>query len=188
MGATQINANNYNFIRFADVLLWAAECEIEIGSIDKAEAYVNQIRSRAADPTGWVYKNASYNASSSKYVLTPQSMPADNYMINPYPTGTFAANGKEYAQKAVRFERRLELAMEGHRFFDLQRWDNGTGYMADVLNAYATVEKTRKSFYATNPDAQFHKGINEYYAIPRAQIDIENSRGKINLKQNPGYN
>ncbi len=50
------------------------------------------------------------------------------------------------------------------------------------------VEKTRKSFYATNPDAQFHKGVNEYYAIPQAQIDIENSRGKINLKQNPGYN
>lgn len=185
-GATQINANNYNFIRFADILLWAAECEIEIGSLNKAEEYVNQIRTRAADPSGWVYKNATYSASSSKY--SPQTTPADNYKIGLYTTGTFALSGQEYARKAVRFERRLELAMEGHRFFDLQRWDNGTGYMADILNAYESVEKTRSSFYITNPDAQFHKGVNEYFALPQAQIDIENSRGKVNLKQNPGYN
>ena len=185
-GATQINANNYNFIRFSDILLWAAECEIEIGSLAKAETYINQIRNRAADPAGWVYNNAAYSASTSRY--SPQTTPADNYKINPYPTGTFSANGQEYARKAVRFERRLELAMEGHRFFDLQRWDNGTGYMADILNTYQSVEKTRNSFYITNPNARFTKGVNEYFAIPRAQIDIENSRGKINLKQNPGYN
>ncbi len=185
-GATQINANNYNFIRFADILLWAAECEIEIGSLSKAEEYVNQIRNRAADPTGWVYKNAAYSASTSKYA--PQTTPADNYKINPYPTGTFSANGQAYARKAVRFERRLELAMEGHRFFDLQRWDNGTGYMAEVLNTYQSIEKTKNSFYITNPNAHFTKGVNEYFAIPRAQIDIENSRGQVNLKQNPGYN
>lgn len=111
-----------------------------------------------------------------------------NYKIGLYATGTFASSGQEYARKAVRFERRLELAMEGHRFFDLQRWDNGTGYMANILNAYESVEKTRSSFYITNPDAQFHKGANEYFALPQAQIDIENSRGKVNLKQNPGYN
>lgn len=187
-GATQINANNYNFIRFADVLLWAAEVEIEIGSLDKAQEYINQVRARASDPTGWVYKNATYNASTSTYTLTSVSVPADNYKISLYPVGAFASNGKEYAFKAVRFERRLELAMEGHRFFDLQRWDKGTGYMANVLNAYQEVEKTRRSFYIGNPDAKFTKGVNEYYAIPQAQIDIENSKGTINLKQNPGYN
>jgi len=51
-----------------------------------------------------------------------------------------------------------------------------------------TVEKTRKSFFATNPDAQFHKGINEFYPLPQNQIDIENSKGTVYLKQNPGYN
>ena len=78
--------------------------------------------------------------------------------------------------------------MEGHRFFDLQRWDNGTGYMADVLNTYQSKEKTRASFFTTNQDAVFTKGINEFYAIPQAQIDVENSKGEIKLKQNPGYN
>ncbi|WP_018617239.1 RagB/SusD family nutrient uptake outer membrane protein [Segetibacter koreensis] len=185
-GATQINSNNYTFIRFADIILWAAECETEIGSPDKAQDYVNQIRSRAADPTGWVYKNATYSASTSKY--SPQTTPADNYKIGLYAPGTFSSKGQDYARKAVRFERRLELAMEGHRFFDLQRWDSGTGYMSNVLNTYQAVEKTRKSFYATNPNATFHKGVNEYYAIPQKQIDIENSGGKVNLKQNPGYN
>ncbi|MEO6452877.1 MAG: RagB/SusD family nutrient uptake outer membrane protein [Ginsengibacter sp.] len=185
-GATQINANNYIFIRFADIILWAAECELELGTLDKAQDYVNQIRNRAADPTGWVYKNATYSASSSKY--SPQTTPADNYLIKPYPAGNFATGGKEYARKAIQFERRLELAMEGHRFFDLQRWDNGTGFMANTLNTYQSVEKNRKSFFYANPTAQFHKGINEFYPVPQAQIDIQNSTGTVSLKQNPGYN
>lgn len=184
-GATQITSNNYNFIRFADVLLWAAECEIEVGSLDKAEEYVNRVRNRAADPAGWVYKNSAYDASKGMY--TTQTTPADNYLIKPYPAGSFSANGQDYARKAVRFERRLELAMEGHRFFDLQRWDNGTGYMADVLNAYVGVEKTRASFYYIVNTAVFTKGVNEYFAIPQKEIDAENATGTIYLKQNPGY-
>ena len=185
-GATSIDANNVNFIRFADIILWAAECEVEIGSLGQAEMYVNQIRTRAADPTGWVYTNTTYNAANSKY--NSQAKPADKYKVAPYPTGTLATQGQAYARKAVQFERRLELAMEGHRFFDLQRWDNGTGTMAQILNTYQQVEKTRNSFYYTNPSAQFHKGINEYFPIPQKQIDVENSTGEINLKQNPGYN
>ncbi|MDB5136017.1 MAG: RagB/SusD protein [Mucilaginibacter sp.] len=185
-GATSIDANNVNFIRFADIILWDAECEIEIGSLQNAQQYVNQIRARAADPSGWVYANSTYNAANSRY--TPQTKPADNYKIGLYPAGTFLANGQDYARKAVRFERRLELAMEGQRFFDLQRWDNGTGYMSQVLNTYQQVEKTRHSFYFTNPTAIFTKGINEYFPIPQKQIDVENSTGETNLKQNPGYN
>jgi len=185
-GATQITANNYNFIRFSDVLLWAAECEAEVGSLDKAEDYVNQVRNRAADPTGWVYKNSAYNAAQGVY--TNQTTPADKYLVSPYPVGAFAGNGQDYARKAIRFERRLELAMEGHRFFDLQRWDNGSGYMADVLNTYVGVEKTRHSFYYIVNTATFTKGTNEYFAIPQKQIDAENSTGVVYLKQNHGYN
>ena len=133
-----------------------------------------------------MYKNAIYSSKDSKY--TPQTTPADNYLIKTYPVGAFAAGGKVYATKAVQFERRLELAMEGHRFFDLQRWDNGTGTMANTLNAYQSVEKNRQSFFYANPTAQFHKGVNEFFAVPQAQIDIQNSTGTISLKQNPGYN
>ena len=147
---------------------------------------MNQVRNRAADPTGWVYKNSAYNAAQGIY--TTQTDPADKYLVKPYPAGSFSANGQDYARKAIRFERRLELAMEGHRFFDLQRWDNGTGYMADILNTYVSVEKTRHSFYYIVNTATFTKGTNEYFAIPQVQIDAENSTGVIYLTQNPGYN
>jgi len=85
------------------------------------------------------------------------------------------------------FERKLELGMEGHRFFDLQRWDNGTGLMANELNGYAAAEKSRPGFFSFNQDAQFTKGKNEIYPIPQGDIDVANSHGKVLLKQNPGY-
>lgn len=187
-GATQINANNYNFIRFADIILWAAECEAEIGSLDKAQELVNRIRTRAADPAGWVYKNATYSATTARYTTNATSEPADKYKISAWPAGRFSAGGKDFARKAIQFERRLELAMEGHRFFDLQRWDNGSGSMAAILNKYQSIEKTKKSFHSVNPTAVFTKGVSEFFPLPQTQIDLQNSRGTITLKQLPGYN
>lgn len=181
-GPTQMDANNVNLMRFSDVLLMAAEAETEVGSLSKATQYVNMVRNRAADQTGWVYLNSDYNAATGKY--TTQTTPADNYLVKPYPTDF---PSQDYARQAIMFERKLELAVEGHRFFDLQRWDNGSGLMTNELNAYAAAEKSRPGFFAFNTSAVFTKGKNEYYPIPQNQIDIENSTGKINLKQNPGY-
>ncbi len=186
-GATAINAINTNLMRYADVVLMDAECEVEIGSLDIAESYVNMVRNRAADATGWVYKNATYNASAGVYTLTGSSVPADKYLVKPYPAGQFSSMGQDYARNAVHFERRLELAMEGNRFFDLQRWDNGTGQMANTLNAYVVTEKTRHSFYYVANTSVFTKGVNEYFAIPQQQLALENSTGTVYLKQNPGY-
>ena len=186
-GPTQMDANNYTFIRYSDILLWAAECEVEIGSLDQAQTYVNLVRARAANPAGWVYKGGA-TFSAATYTYSPQTTPADNYKISQYPVGNFLAGGQAYARKAVQFERRLELAMEGHRFFDLQRWDNGTGTMADVINTYVTTEKTRPSIYSVNAGATFKKGISEIFPIPQTQIDVENSTGTKYLVQNPGYN
>lgn len=174
-------AINYNMIRFADVILWAAECEVEIGSLDQAETYVNMIRNRAANKSGWVKADVAdggpdYNGYAA------------NYFIQPYPQGDFALKGQAYARKAVRFERKLELAMEGHRFFDLQRWDNGTGYMADVLNAYIQHETHIPGYnFLYMSGAKFTKGKNELYPIPQAQIDLNVVSGASVLKQNPGY-
>jgi hypothetical protein len=184
-GAAEVDANNINLCRFADVLLWDAECEAQIGSLDKAETYVNMVRQRAANPVGFVYLNATYNASNSTY--TPQTTPGDNYKVSPYPAGAFTAMGQTNAILAIEMERRLELAMEGQRFFDLSRYDNGSGSMAATLNAYVSVEKTRNGFYLVNNTAVFTKGVNEFFAIPQTEIDAENSTGKIYLKQNPGY-
>lgn len=114
-------AINYNVIRFAQVLLWAAECEVEVGSLDKAEQYVNMIRARAANPAGFVMNGGA---------------PALNYVIKPYPAGWFAAQGQDMSRKAVHFEEKLELAMEGQRFFDLVRW----GLAGTDINAYFKYE------------------------------------------------
>ncbi len=179
-GPTQMSSINVNLMRYADVLLMAAEAEAEAGTLTKALGYVNQVRSRAADPTGWVYKSGTYNASTAKY--SDNATAADNYKVSTYPVFT----DKAFALQAILFERKLELAMEGHRFFDLQRFDRGTGLMATELNAFATSEKSRPSPFSIN-NATFTKGKNEFYPIPQNQIDLENATGTIYLKQNPGY-
>lgn len=151
---------NYTIIRFADVLLMAAEAEIEAGSLDKALEYVNQVRARAANSDYWV-KN-------------PDGSNAANYQIELY--GSFAS--KADATKAVQMERKLELSGEGHRFFDLVRW----GIAAEELNAYLQYES--KYLVTKFGGASFTSGKNEYYPIPQTQIDIQ---GSDVLSQNPGY-
>ena len=152
---------NYTIIRFADVLLMAAETEIEVGSLEKAREYVNRIRTRAANKDSWVKNNTGVNAA--------------NYIIGTYDS---AWTDKEVARTAVRFERKLELSGEGHRFFDLVRW----GIAEKTLNAYLAVDG--KLLPVKFGDAKFVTGKNEYQPIPQGQIDFQ---GKEILKQNPGY-
>ncbi|HEX8040520.1 MAG TPA: RagB/SusD family nutrient uptake outer membrane protein, partial [Chryseosolibacter sp.] len=181
--SNQSTANNYTMIRFADVLLWAAEVEVEIGSLAKAEEYVNLVRARAADPAGWVHTYIDPNDPLKGFTDTP----AANYKIGLY-NGQFAGQGQDFARKAVRFERKLELAMEGHRFFDLQRYDNGTGYMADVLNAYIQHETSIPGYnFLYMKDAVFVKNKNELFPIPQVQIDLNVTGGASLLQQNPNY-
>lgn len=161
------SANNFRLIRYADVLLWAAECEVEIGSLEKAQTLVDMIRSRAMN---------------GAKVLLPDGKPAANYLVNTYKVAgnNFSVKGQAYARDAVRFERRLEFAMEGHRFFDLVRWG-----IADVeINKYLDGERTKRPLLKS---AKFIKGKHEYYPIPQEQIDVSAINGVPTLKQNPNY-
>jgi hypothetical protein len=178
--ANEVTSNNVNLMRWSDVLLMAAEAEVEVGSTDKALEYVNLVRNRAANPVWWVYKNSAYDPSKSEYAT--KTTPADNYLVKPYPAGAFA--DKTYARTAIHFERKIELGMEGQRFFDLQRWDQGTGSMADEINAFFAYDININSQLN---GAHFTKGRNEYYAIPQSEIDLSGSKGASKLKQNPGY-
>jgi hypothetical protein len=169
-------AINIQIIRYADVLLMAAETEAQLGNLAKAQEYVNMVRARAARPESFVYTYKDPKKPLDGFTTTP----AANYKISAYPTGSFAAKGKDGALKAIYFERKLEFAMEGHRFFDLSRW----GIADQVLNAYIANESK------VTPDVsggKFIKGVNEYFPIPQRQIDLSTKNGKSSLKQNPGY-
>ena len=153
---------NYNIIRFSDVLLMAAECEVELGNLEKARELVNQVRTRASNPASWVKRGDGSNAA--------------NYVIGLYNTPWTDASA---ARTAVRFERKLELSGEGHRFFDLVRW----GIASEAINAYLQFEGA--TLNVALGGATFQAGKNEYYPIPQTQIDRQ---GADVLKQNPGYN
>jgi len=167
LGWTNPSTVNYNLIRFADVLLWAAECEAMVGSVENARALVNRVRERAKNGcyVDIVYEWASYYSASANYGIDTYNTPWSN---------------REAAMKAVQFERRLELALEGHRFFDLVRW----GIAADYINDYIAVEKTRINHLTT---AEFVAGKHEYFPLPQQEVDMSNSGGQPLLKQNPGY-
>lgn len=190
-GWQQANGTNYMMIRFADVLLWAAEAEVEIGSLDAAEDYVNIVRARAANPAGFLKKYNNDADPTAGFSATP----AANYDIELY-NGEFAAQGKNYARQATQWERKLEFAMEGHRFFDLQRYSLLPGQeplMANILNSYITHEQASQMIgindtYKIFDGAQFIQGKNEIYAIPLQQIDQSREADGPTLVQNPQHN
>jgi len=170
------SAINVLIIRFADVLLMAAEAEAQLGNLEQAQTYVDMVRARAAKPENIVYQYVD----PSKPLAGFSSTPAATYNVAAYPTGYFAGLGKDQALRAIYFERKLELALEGHRFFDLVRW----GIAEEELNEFFAYEG------AIIPDvrgAKFTAGTNEYYPIPQRQIDLQTINGVSTLTQNPGY-
>jgi len=154
-GTTNVTGLNVNLIRLADVYLMAAECAVEKGDLPRALTLVNAVRLRAAK-------------------ITPQQIngaPTAAYKVSTYtsfPNDTYARN-------AVRFERRLELAMEGHRFFDLVRW----GIAKQTLESYFSFE----GGYFDYLKGLTIESRDEYFPLPQDQID----RSKGTLKQSPGY-
>jgi starch-binding outer membrane protein, SusD/RagB family len=147
-------------IRFADILLWKAEALIETNqNLDEARTLINRIRQRAQNST---------------YVKTLDgSADAANYKIGLYSTDGW---NQDFARKALRFERRLEFAMEGHRFFDLVRW----GDAAQTINDYYQSEASDVSYLT---GSQFIAGKHEFLPIPQSEIDL----APAIYKQNDNY-
>src|SRR6056300_454108 len=154
----QLSGLNYHIIRYADVILMAAEAAVETGQLDKALDYVNQIRLRA---------------KNSEVVLDADGNPAANYTIEPYTSFATA----DYARKAVRFERRLELGMEGQRLFDLRRW----GTQVATMNEYFDNEARTITNIAEKKNTVQDK--HTLLPIPIQAIDLSGGA----LTQNPGY-
>lgn len=148
------SANGYRMIRFADVLLLLAECQIETDDLNGALENINAVRARAANPAGYVKESDG---------ITPSA----NYKISLYPS--FPDIG--FARKALRMERKLELGMEGHRWFDLNRW----GITVEELNRTLDYEKTMPWGEIMYGDCTV--GSEDVtYPIPKYQLDLSNGR------------
>lgn len=156
------SAKNRDIIRYDDVMLWCAEALIELGREAEALPIINKIRQRAAQ--------------STSRLVDIQGNPTGRFKIELYRPGENCTWTNAFAREALRWERRLEFAMEGFRFFDLVRW----GIASEVLNAYFEVEKTRRTYLA---DARFTKNRDEYFPIPKQQINFS----KKLYSQNSGW-
>ncbi len=155
-------ALNYPFIRYAEVLLWKAEALIESGgSLEEARQLINQIRERAMN-------------SPTIQTLDPNNpAPAANYQIGLYPATGWT---QDVAREALRFERRLELCLEGHRFYDLVRW----GVAEQVMDAYYASESQDRPYLG---GGDFIANRHEYLPIPQQQLDLSDGT----LTQNQFY-
>ena len=136
---TQLNSDNFHILRFADVLLLLAEAEVETGDLASANTHVNMVRMRAAAKA----QGPGTSAATIAVPINDPSITWAKYVISPYPAFADQAS----ARLAVRTERRLELAMEGQRFWDLKRW----GVMETTIAGYLDgvgggAESTRRAY------------------------------------------
>ena len=147
----QAFAMNDYVLRYTDVMLMRAEALIETGSLEAARTIINDIRQRAKNS---VAKHIQYAADQCDIAL--------------YPASYFQS--KEQARQCLQWERRLELAMENGRYFDLRRW----GIASKTLNEF--FEKEQNCVYDGQAYAQYYKdahytpGKNEYFPIPYIQL------------------
>jgi len=161
----QAFAMNDYVLRYTDVMLMRAEALIETGQLEEARTIINDIRQRAKNS---VAKHIGYAADQCEIAL--------------YPASYFAS--KEQARQCLQWERRLELAMENGRYFDLRRW----GIASKTLNAF--FEKEKDVVYDGQTYAQYYKdahyttGKNEYFPLPYIQLYYVPGL----YTQNKGYN
>ncbi len=146
--------------RYADVLLMRAEAQAQLGQTADAIALVNQVRNRA----NGMITNSVVSNYPTKYGV--------HYAVGKY-NGSYS---KDEAMKIIKMERRLELAMESERFFDLVRW----GDAATVLNKFYSSESEKMNFLS---GSQFTANKNEYLPVPYEQMAASNGHYTQNCGQ-----
>jgi len=192
---TQQNSVHIHLFRYADMLLLLAEALVEQPNPDLlgARAIVNQIRTRASK-TAQGCGAASDNNVAAKYPLcagdSRMAVPINDpsitwavYRVGMYPAFPDQAS----ARAAVRAERRLELAMEGQRLYDLRRW--GLADASAAINGYINgegggAERTRILYKAT---AEAFTQRHLLFPIPNIELQLSQVGGKSTLTQNPGW-
>ena len=161
----QAFAMNDYVLRYTDVMLMRAEAMVETGDLEGARSIINDIRQRAKNS---VAKHIAYAADQCEIAL--------------YPASYFST--KEQARQCLQWERRLEMAMENGRYFDLRRW----GIASQTLNSF--FEKEKDVVYDGQAYAQYYKDAhytpakNEYFPLPYIQLYYVPGL----YTQNKGYN
>lgn len=158
--------NDFPIIRFADVLLLKAEATGYDGAAGTSVDIINQIRARAG---AGAYTSGTFTAAFYKY-------PA---------SGTGAITNAADFLTALLNERRLELAFENQRFFDLVR----TGQAITMIqNYYASEYSSHYGKYKpVIPLATLQANVTTQHLllpIPQREIDTNN---ETSIQQNPGY-
>ena len=139
-GSVRATSHNYSMMRYAEVLLIAAEAAVELGDNGSATTYINMVRERARAGGSW-------NSTA------PSAVPADI-------SGAVTVND-------VLEERRLELAFECKRWYDIARRQLG-----ETVFSASGFEGTKPGFSSDN------------YLMPLPGTEIISNP---NLTQNPGY-
>lgn len=157
------SAMNTQYLSLRDIKLLYAECLANDGDLAGAMAQVNDIRNRAANPANIIYKVTTDAADRQVAVTTT---PAANYLVKPYPSTHAAFSDKATCIKAIRFERKLELGMEGVRFYDLARW--GGAVMRSEVQSYIDYDK---QFLPTTMSSSQAPSVDKlWFPIPLTQI------------------
>ena len=173
----QQSSENIHLFRYADLLLMLAEAQVETNDLAGAMANVNLVRNRAAAKA----QGPGTDRATTAVDINSSSITWAKYDVRPYTVFPSQA----YAREAVRAERRVELAVEGQRFFDLRRWGVWqtaiTGYLRGVGGGR---EDTRRLYLvaAENPQAR-----HRFYPLPNSQVELSKVGGQDMLKQNPGW-
>ena len=147
---------NFILIRYADIVLLKAESLIEQNkNLADARELINSVRRKAARSVDPSYTPVDCNPNIASYYVAE------------YPEQGWS---QDYARRAVRMERRLELAMEGNRWFDLVRWGN----VVETMNEYFRTEATIRPYY----DGATMTADETYFPIPLSEV--ENAGGLYN--------
>lgn len=150
-GSWQAFAMNDYVFRYTDVMLMRAEALVELDQMNEAREIINAIRQRAANS---ISKHIGYASDFCEIAL--------------YPATYFQT--KEMARQCLRWERRLELAMENGRYFDLRRWGIASKTLNDYFKSEQMASYEGQAYAQYYSDAFYTAGKNEFYPIPYNQL------------------
>jgi len=176
---------NIKIIRYADVLLMHAEAAYHLQKEAEARVYVNMVRQRARNSTYCM----GYSEGKKDYSAAPSST------TTLLPDVKSSVTGQSLLD-AIWHERRVELAMEQLRFYDLMR----TGRFINNMQAEKETKRAAGQVYANS----YRSAVNTYFTGIKTNLESKSLEGpdgnKVyvlplpltevqawGLEQNPGY-